>query len=263
MSTAVRWLDVHTHLNMLEVTPDEALSDAQKEGVDQVITIGTSPADWPKVLELAKTHFPRVACTLGVHPHEAELWNPTAKNELMANLNHAYVIAVGEIGLDYYYDNAPREIQKAAFREQMAIAAAASLPVEIHTRDAEEDTLLILQEFQGRVSGLLHCFTSSWALAEGALKLGYHISFSGVVTFKNADELRETCRKVPLNRIHVETDAPFLTPAPHRGRKNSPAMVVHTGQVVAREQGVSLEALSEATRANARTLFKRWPVPQT
>ncbi|MGE0761759.1 MAG: TatD family hydrolase [Bdellovibrionales bacterium] len=255
------WIDVHTHLNMLDLPAEAALQEAAAAGVSHVITIGTGPEDWPLVLGYAQKYFPQVACTLGVHPHDAQLWNAQVAEQLRAGLKNREVVAVGEIGLDYYYNNSPREVQMAAFREQMQIAEAAGLPVEIHTRDAEDDTILVLNEFKGRVKGLLHCFTSSWRMAEAALAVDFNISFSGVVTFKNAEELRLTCGKVPLDRLHVETDAPFLAPAPHRGRKNRPSMVVHTAELVAKLKGLSPVELARATNANAAKMFPRWGLP--
>lgn len=252
------WIDVHTHLNMLDLPAEAALDEAKLAGVDNVITIGTGPEDWPLVLGYAKKHFPQVACTLGVHPHDGAVWNDDVRAVLRTGLSEPEVIAVGEIGLDYYYNNSTRDAQLKAFREQMELAVEFNLPVEIHTRDAEDDTILVLNEFKGRVKGLLHCFTSSWRMAEAALAVGFNISFSGVVTFKNAEELRQTCKRVPLDRLHVETDAPFLAPAPHRGRKNRPSLVVHTAQLVADLHGVSLETLAQATRENAVKMFPRW-----
>ena len=143
---------------MLEVSPEQALADCKAAGVDGVITIGTEPKDHPVVLELAKKYYPQVYCTLGVHPHEAELFTPEVDKFLMENADRPEVVAIGEIGLDYYYDNAPREIQKAAFRRQLEISIEKSLPVEIHTRDAEQDTADILAEYGGKVRGILHCF---------------------------------------------------------------------------------------------------------
>ncbi len=253
-----KWIDVHTHLNMLDTSPELALSEAKSLGVGNVITIGTGPADWPVVKQLAEAHFPQVACTFGLHPHDANLWNLETATHLQQYLQVPMTVALGEIGLDYYYNNAPRDIQQKAFREQLSIAAEFKLSVEIHTRDAEDDTIEILKEYKGRVIGLLHCFTGSWKLAEAALDLGYHISFSGVVTFKNAGDLRETCKRVPLDRIHIETDAPFLAPMPHRGKKNRPAFVVNTAEIVATLKGIDLGRLSEVTRANAKTLFSNW-----
>lgn len=251
------WIDVHTHLNMLEMPPEQSLENAAKAGVTHVITIGTCPEDWPTVLDLSKKFPSKVFCTLGVHPHESQLFTPEAEKTLLANLNYERLVAVGEIGLDYYYDNAPRQNQREVFERQMEIAGQAGLPVEIHTRDAEADTAEVLKKFNGQVRGLLHCFTSSWDLAKKALDVGFHISISGVVTFKNAQSLREVVEKVPLDRLHVETDAPFLAPIPHRGKKNEPAWVTHTAELVASLKKVSLEELSAQTRRNALDLFPR------
>ncbi|MES2857034.1 MAG: TatD family hydrolase, partial [Bdellovibrionota bacterium] len=209
------WIDVHTHLNFLKgVTPEEALEQGRAAGVTRFITIGTEPADHEIVLGLATKYFPEVACTLGVHPHEGKIYNDEVEAYLDKIVSRKEVVAVGEIGLDYYYDNSPREEQKDAFRRQLTIAAKHGMPVEIHTRDAEPDTIEILKEFKGKVGGIIHCFTGTQWLAEQALDVGFDISFSGVVTFKSAEELRAVARYVPLDRIHVETDAPFLTPMP-------------------------------------------------
>lgn len=251
------WIDVHTHLNMLEMTPEAALSEAVNAKVNHMITIGTCPDDLPVVLGLATKFFPRVACTLGIHPHEAELYSDEIGQWIRANAVNPVVVAIGETGLDYYYDNAPKEVQIHAFREQMKIAEDLGLPVEIHTRDAEDDTAVILKEFSGRVRGLLHCFTSSWELAQVGLDCGFNISISGVVTFKNADALRDVVRRVPLDRLHVETDAPFLAPVPHRGKKNQPAFVIHTAETVAGLKGVTMAELEVATRQNAINLFPK------
>ncbi len=252
------WIDVHTHLNMLEFPPEETLRLASAQGVEQMITIGTCPDDLPIVLGLAQKFGPRVACTLGIHPHEAELFTPEIEKWIRENAVRPEVVAIGETGLDYYYNKAPKEIQIAAFRAQMQIAQDLNLPVEIHTRDAEPDTMQVLADFNGRVRGLLHCFTGTWEMAKAGLDCGFNISISGVVTFKNAEALREVVRRVPLDRIHVETDAPFLAPVPHRGKKNQPAFVVHTAQFVADLKGVSLGELETATRKNAQTLFPKF-----
>jgi TatD DNase family protein len=251
------WIDIHTHLNMLEMPPEQSLAHAEQNGVTHVITIGTCPEDWPTVLDLSKKFSDRVFCTLGVHPHESELFDAAAEKTIRDNLAYERLVAIGEIGLDYYYDNAPRQHQREVFEKQMEIAASAKLPVEIHTRDAEEDTAEVLKKFNGRVRGVLHCFTSSYDLAKKALDVGFDISISGVATFKNAQSLRDTIEKVPLDRLHVETDAPFLAPVPHRGKKNEPAWVVHTAELVAGLKKVSLEELSEQTRRNALDLFQR------
>lgn len=251
------WMDLHAHLNMLEGGPEEALRLAREAGVVKVATIGTDPQDLPLVLELAEKNYPNVFCTLGIHPHEGQIYTPEIGSFIEANVSKPWVIAVGEIGLDYYYDQSPREEQKQAFRAQLEIAARTKMPVQIHTRDADEDTIEIMREFQGRVKGIIHCFTGTQWLADQALDLGYNISISGVVTFKNADSLRAIVKSLPLDRIHVETDAPFLAPVPMRGKKNTPAFVVHTAKFVADLKGVTVEELAKVTRENALKMFPK------
>lgn len=253
----LNWIDVHTHLNFLEVTPEVAIADGRAQGVRRFFTIGTEPEDHEIVLQIAQKYYPEVMCTLGVHPHEAQKLNASVEDFILKHASAKEVVAIGEIGLDYFYSHSPHEVQRAAFRRQLEIAEQLKLPVEIHTRDAEDDTLEILREFKGRVNGLIHCFTGTQKLADGALDLGFDISISGVVTFKKAEELKAVVRTLPLDRIHVETDAPFLAPMPHRGKKNVPAYVVHTAEVVSALLGVSLEKLSEQTQVNARRLFSK------
>lgn len=259
----MKWIDVHTHLNFLKnVNVEEALAAAQSAGVGNVITIGTEPGDLPVVLELAKKYYPVVACTLGIHPHEGGVYSNEVEEFIVRNLAEEEVVAVGEIGLDYYYEHSARGAQKEAFRRQLEIALRHEMPVEIHTRDAEEDTIEILSEVKSKagknVSGIVHCFTGTRWLAEKALDLGLDISISGVVTFKKADELREVVRYVPLDRLHIETDAPYLSPVPHRGQPNVPAYVVHTAKMVAELKGVSEEELKSQTNLNARRVFPKW-----
>ncbi|MBX7232632.1 MAG: TatD family hydrolase [Bdellovibrionales bacterium] len=258
MSGSTGWIDVHTHLNMLESSPEWALEEAQKNDVSRMITIGTGPEDWPIVQELAKNFFPRVGCTLGLHPHEASIWNISVADDLEKNLANPHVLAVGEIGLDYHYNSSPREIQLKAFREQLDLAVQFKLPVEIHTREAEDDTIALLKEYEGRISGLLHCFTSSWKLAEVALDKGFNLSFSGVITFKNSEDLRAVCLKTPLNQMHVETDAPFLAPVPYRGKKNCPAWVATTAEFISKLKSIEKEELKQITFENAAKMFPKW-----
>lgn len=251
------WIDVHAHLDKLESGPGVALEQARAAGVERVITIGTESSDHEVVLQIAKSFWPEVACTLGVHPHSAKDWSSAIAIKMNQQLAEPEVVAVGEIGLDYYYNSSPKEQQLACFRAQLELAARHQLPVEIHTREAEADTAMVLAEFKGAVQGILHCFTSSQALADKALDLGYNISFSGVLTFKNADSLRETCKAVPLERMHVETDAPFLAPIPQRGKPNTPAWVVFTADKVAELKGVSREQLQRQLFMNAKKMFSR------
>lgn len=254
---ALGWTDIHTHLNFLEVSPEEAIQEATKLGVNRFITIGTEPEDLPIVLELAEKHDPQVFCTLGIHPHEGKVYDDKVEAYLMKNLAHPRVVAVGEIGLDYYYDNSPREEQIEAFERQMELAEKFSLPVEIHTRDAEDDTIEILNKFKGRVKGVIHCFTGTQKLATAALDCGYNISFSGIVTFKSAGDLRDVCLNTPLDRMHVETDAPFLAPVPMRGKKNRPEFMLWTAQFVADLKSVELTDFCAQMKSNAESLFPK------
>ena len=252
-----QWIDVHAHLNMLEAPPEETLQACLASGVERVVTIGTCADDHPVVVELAKKLQPHVYCTLGVHPHDAADYTDAVETFMRSHLNDPEVVAVAEIGLDYYYDHSPRDQQKQIFRRQLELAREFGLPVEIHTRDAEPDTIDILKPFAGQVSGLIHCFTGTQWLADHALSLGFDISFSGIVTFKNADELRKVVKSVPLDRLHVETDAPFLTHVPFRGKKNSPEYVVHVAEKVAEIKGVTMAELAAQTKANAKKMFPK------
>lgn len=249
------WIDTHTHLDSLE-NPKEAIKNAHLNKVSTIITIGTSKEDHFKVLELSKKHK-NVYCTLGVHPHEAENFDQETESFMLSHLTDPKVVGVGEIGLDYYYNNAPKELQKEVFKKQLQIAKDFNLPVEIHARDAEEDIVYLLKEFKGHVSGIIHCFSGSQNFATEVLSLGYNLSISGIITFKNADKLREIVKNTPLDRLHIETDAPYLTPIPFRGKKNEPAYLVHIAQKIAEIKGISLEDLSKQLSKNTQLLFKK------
>jgi len=252
------WIDVHVHLDKLEEGPEAALQQARSAGLERVITIGTEPADLPVVLELSEKLAPMVYCTLGIHPHEAGLWDQRVAEFIREKASqHSRVVALGEMGLDYYYNNSTPQTQKRAFQDQLELAAELNLPVEIHTRDAEADTVDILRTMKGKVRGIIHCFTGTPWLAQQCLDLGYDISISGVLTFKNAQTLREIATMVPLDRLHVETDAPFLAPVPQRGKKNTPAYMLHTAQVLAQLKNISLESLRDQVWKNAHTLFTK------
>ncbi len=254
------WLDVHAHLNFLEEAPEVSLRKAQAAGVKRIVTIGTEPQDLEVVYALAQKHYPDVTCTLGIHPHEAKLYTPEIEQWILAKGPEKYVVALGEMGLDYYYKNSTPEEQKIAFEKQLDLAQRLQLPVEIHTRDAEEDTVALLKNFAGRVKGLIHCFTGSQWLAEECLKLGYNISFSGIVTFKNAQSLRAVAEWVPVDRMHVETDAPFLTPSPFRGVKNSSYYVVYTAKFMAELKKMELQDFAKQMVSNARLMFPKLPL---
>lgn len=254
----VQWIDTHTHFGMLEEGPDKGLEFAKAQGVSKFINIGTNPEDHEEVYNFAQKHYPTVFCTLGVHPHDAKIYSDNVDKYLREKAKNKEVIAIGEIGLDYYYLNSSKEEQIAAFEKQLQVAADLGLPVEIHTRDAEIDTIEILKKFNGKVKGLLHCFTGTKWLADEALKIGFNISISGVVTFKNAEDLRNTVKSLPMDRIHVETDAPFLAPVPQRGKKNTPGFVIHVGEFVANLKGVTTQELSDQILKNTKKLFPKF-----
>lgn len=259
----MHWLDLHAHLDKLEEGPHAAVEKALASGVHRIFTIGTDEKDLPVVLKLSQDFAPYVYCTLGIHPHDGGTFNAAIKEFMLQNLDHPRCVAVGEIGLDYYYEHSPKEVQQEVFNEQMDIAQQKSLPVQIHTRDAEADTKEILKKYQGRVKGVIHCFTGTQDLAFAALDCGYNISISGVVTFKNAEALRSTVKAIPLDRLHIETDSPFLTPVPHRGKPNSPFYLPHTAQVVADLKSVSLEELEAQCWQNALELFPKMKLQES
>lgn len=251
------WLDIHAHINMLDTTPEETITLAKKNGVTKIFTIGTTPDDLPLVYGLAHKYAPFVYCTLGIHPHDANLFNEQAAQFIRSKANDPVVVGVGEIGLDFFYNNSDQKTQIEVFEKQMELAFELNLPVEIHTRDAEKETAEILKKYAGRVKGLLHCFTSSQWLADRALESDFDISISGIVTFKNADALRDVVRNIPIERLHVETDAPFLAPVPQRGKKNQPAFVCHTGEFVAQLKSIPVNEFINHMRRNAQRVFPK------
>jgi TatD DNase family protein len=251
------WIDVHAHLDKLEEGPDAALKLAIAAGVSRIITIGTDPSDHPFIVEAVNKWCPYVYGTLGVHPHEAMLWSSDVKKFIKDNIDNPRIVAVGEIGLDYFYKHADPEIQKKAFREQIELAIECKMPVEIHTRDAEEDTVAILKDYADQLKGLIHCFTGTQYLADEAVKLGFHFSISGVLTFKSADPLRAVVKSIPMENLHLETDAPFLAPAPYRGKQNTPALIVNTAQKLAEIKGITLAELQIQASKNAQKIFPR------
>jgi TatD DNase family protein len=249
----VRIVDSHAHLDMLSDL-DGSLARAREAGVVSIVTIGVDAASNEWAVSTAST-FPDVWATVGLHPHDAK----ARTGELMARLaslaEEPHVVGVGEAGLDYHYDNSPRDVQREVFREQIALAKRVSKALVIHTRDAWDDTFAIL-EGEGPPSRLVfHCWSGGPSEVPRALDLGAVLSFSGTVTFKNALELREAAKLTPLDRLVVETDSPFLTPVPLRGKRNEPAFVVHTLAQVAAVKGVSLEEAAAATTATAARLF--------
>jgi TatD DNase family protein len=256
-------IDSHCHLDYF--TPLElsgVLARAAAAGVGELVTIGTSLAQSQGLPALAEAHDP-LWCTIGVHPHHAAE-APVPTPETLAELTlHPKVIGIGESGLDYFYDRAPRDVQAENFRAHIRGARLAGLPLAIHARDADADIARILQEERddgGDFAFLLHCFSSSRGLAEAALEMGGYVSFSGMLTFPRSNELREIARDVPAERVLVETDAPYLAPVPFRGKRNEPGHVVHTAAKLAEVRGLTPEALAALTTANFRRLFSKTKV---
>ena len=253
-------IDSHCHLDMFDADERDALIErAAAASVGEMVTIGTRMGQSRQLLELVAKRD-GVWCTVGVHPNNVGE-EKLAKAEAIAALaRHAKVIGIGESGLDYFYKRAPREVQQASFRQHIRAARLSTLPLVIHARDADDDIASILQDewdSGGPYGILLHCFSSGRALAEHALALGGYISFSGILTFPKSNELREIARDVPVDRLLVETDSPFLAPVPHRGKRNEPAYVADTAAHLATVRGLSPEALADLTTANFRRLFAR------
>ena len=256
----MRLIDSHCHLDFPDFADelDAVVARARAAGVEKIVTIGTRVERAHRLIEIAEA-YDGVYFTVGTHPHEAagEAAGDFATMRRLAA--HPKCVGVGEAGLDYHYNYAPPEVARRVFRGQIALARELGLPIVIHTREAEEDTAAILKEEMdhGPFKALLHCFTSSRALAETALELSFSISFSGVVTFKKSEDLRAVARDVPLDRLLVETDAPYLAPVPHRGRRNEPAFVALTARAIAEARGMAPDALAEAARENTLRLFSR------
>ncbi|MGB5091905.1 MAG: TatD family hydrolase [Parvibaculum sp.] len=255
-------VDSHCHLDFPDFNGEvgDVVARAHAAGVGLMVTISTKVSEWDRVRAVAE-RFPHVFCTVGIHPHEADSEPETHAATLIEMARHPKVVGIGETGLDYYYEHAPREAQKRAFLAHIAASRETGLPLVIHTREADDDTADILRTemAKGTFPALLHCFTSSQQLADIALDLGLYISLSGIVTFNSAKALQETARSIPLDRLLVETDSPYLAPIPKRGKRNEPGFVVHTAAKLAEIKGISADALASATTANFLRLFARVP----
>jgi TatD DNase family protein len=259
-------VDSHCHLDYLPAGSerDAALARARAVGVGAMVTIGTKITEFPEVRAIAEAE-PDVWCSVGIHPHEAAAEPETSAEALAELAQHPRVIGIGESGLDFYYEHSPRDRQVSVFRTHAESARISGLPLIVHTRDADPETAEILAEETGKgpLTGLIHCFSTGRELAEKALEIGFMISLSGIVTFKNAEPIRQIVRDLPLDRILVETDSPYLAPVPKRGKPNEPSFLVHTATEVARLKGISVEELASVTTANFYRLFTkaRPPVP--
>jgi TatD DNase family protein len=252
--------DSHCHLNYkgLGEQQQDVLARARARGVTAMLNIATRESEWDAVLGTAERE-PDVWATVGIHPHEADQHPDIGTARLVERAAHPRVVGIGESGLDYYYDHSDRDRQRASFRAHIAAARETGLPIVVHTRDAEDDTAAILREEMGKGAypGVIHCFTASGGFADIALELGLYISISGIVTFKNAKDLQQTAARLPIERLLIETDAPFLAPVPHRGKTGEPAFVADTAQFLADLRGVDVATLAEATAANFHTLFAK------
>jgi TatD DNase family protein len=256
-------IDSHCHLDFDDFAAerDAVIGRARAAGLRRMITISTRVREFATIRGLVEA-YDDVYCTVGTHPHNAHEEEVTAA-ELVDLARHKKCVGIGEAGLDYHYDKTPRVIAARVFRTHVAAARQSGLPIVVHARDADADIAAILRDEmeQGAFAGVLHCFTSSGMLAETGLSLGLYISFSGVLTFKNSRLLREIARAVPMDRVLVETDAPYLAPVPYRGKRNEPAFVAATAEVLAEAKGVSADTIAAATSANALRLFSKMPAP--
>lgn len=253
-------VDSHCHLNMLDLSPwdgsmDKVIATAQQHGVETFLCVAVDLETLPPVLAIAE-RYPQVWASAGLHPSNAVAAEPTLADYVRL-AQHPKVVALGEMGLDYYYNKTHHAEMQARFRTQIRAAREVNKPIIVHTRDAREDTLTILREEQAaEVGGVMHCFTESLAMAEAAMELGFYISFSGIVTFNKAENVAEVARAVPLSRLLIETDAPYLTPVPFRGKPNAPEYVRFVAQRIAELKGVTVEEVARVTTDNFFQLFK-------
>lgn len=255
-------VDSHCHLDFKDFAEelDAVVARAEQAGVGRIVTISTRVKRLPSLLAIAG-RFPNVYCSVGTHPHQADEEDGIPADELIALTNHPKVVALGEAGLDYFYDKASRAAQERGFRTHIAAARATGLPLVIHTRDADRDTGRILEEEMGKgaFSAVLHCYTGGRELALKAVALGLYVGFTGILTFNKSEALRAIAAELPADRILVETDAPYLAPTPYRGKRNEPAYVVETAKVLAATRNVSLDMIAQQTTDNFFRLFHKVP----
>jgi len=257
-------VDHHCHLDFPDFAADldGVIARARAAGVARMVTISTRIRKFPQVLAVAEK-YPEVYCSVGTHPHNAHEELDLPVDEIIRLSEHPKVVAIGEAGLDYHYKHSTPEAQAEGFRRHIAAARETGLPLEIHTREADADAIAILEDehARGTFPAILHCYTGGPELARRAVELGLYVSFTGVVSFKKSDALRAIACDVPLDRLLVETDAPYLAPEPFRGKTNEPAFVVHTAAALAKARGVPAEAIAAATTDNFFRLFKKVPRP--
>lgn len=260
----MKFVDSHCHLNYKDFE-GEAIADilarAKDVGITKFLNICTDVEEADAIIKTAEAH-PEVYASVGVHPHDAEpgleaLNRKDMTKWLIEHANHPKVVALGETGLDFYYDHSPRDHQADSFRAHLDAAVETKLPVIVHTRSANPETIEILKAYEGRITGVIHCFSETRWLAEESLKLGFYISISGIATFKKSQEIRDIILDIPAEKLLVETDAPFLAPVPHRGKRNEPAYMIETAKLVADLKGLSLQEVAEITTNNFHTLFPK------
>lgn len=253
-------VDSHCHLNYKGLREEQAdvVSRARAAGVGCMLAINTKLKEYEEIVEIIDTYDDAFG-SVGIHPHEAENEPDVAIDALLERARHPKIVGLGETGLDYYYDNAPRDMQAVNFRHHIHAAQENGLPIIVHTRDADDDCIEILSEEMKRApfGGVIHCFTASQKLADATLEMGFYISISGIVTFKSARDLQATVKTIPMNRLLVETDAPFLAPVPHRGKTCEPAFVLDTARFVSDLKGVPFEELRTETTKNFFSLFSK------
>ena len=253
-------VDSHCHLDFPDFKEelDDVVRRAELAGVGHMVTICTRIKKFDEIKAIAE-RYDNVFCSVGSHPHNADEELDYSAEDIAKLAEHPKCVAIGEVGLDYFYDNAPREAQAEGFRRHIKAARMTGLPLSIHTRDAEDDTIAILKEGmeEGAFPALLHCYSSNRELAMRSLEMGLYVSLSGILTFKRSQEIRDTIKDVPLDRLLVETDAPYLAPMPYRGKRNEPSYVVNTAQVLADVKGVSLEDITKITTDNFFRLFSK------
>ncbi|MDQ2954517.1 MAG: TatD family hydrolase [Pseudomonadota bacterium] len=255
-------VDSHCHLDFPDFADDldGVIARARAQDVERIVTISTRVGRHADLLAIAE-RFPEVFCSIGTHPHNAKEELDITAAELIAHTRHPKVVAIGEAGLDYHYEHSPRDAQERSFRTHIAAARETALPLVIHSRSADDDTARILEEEMGKGAfpAVLHCFTGGPELAMRAIKLGFCISFTGILTFKKSDELRAIAAGLPPDRFFVETDAPYLAPGPHRGKRNEPAFVVETAKTLAQARGVAYDEIVRQTTDNFFRLFRKVP----
>ena len=254
---AYSFIETHCHIDYLKnVEAEKLILDAKNFGIERMITISVSPDNINQALALA-LKYPEVYCTQGIHPHDARLAEKEVWELIKSNVadNHEKIVAIGEIGLDYHYNKSPHEIQKNVFEEQLQLACDLNLPCVIHTRDADDDTLTIMQNFPKLKGAVLHSYTSGIPLAEWALSQNFYLGFNGIITFKNAENVRDVLQIVPLEQLLLETDSPFLSPIPFRGSENNPLRIPWIAQKIAEIKQESIERIASHTTQNAKKLF--------